>query len=82
METSERLWYMSYGSNMNPIIFEKRRGIKPRTTRCVKIPGYVFSYSYDGVPYLEPAFATCHKREETPYQCSVKHPDIQVRISL
>ena len=49
---------------MNPVVFEKVRGIKCIEHRICYAPGYVLTYGEGVVPYIEPAFCTCVKREE------------------
>ena len=61
----DHVWYYSYGSNMKSEVFCQRRGIVAQETVRCRIPGYVLSYALDGLPYLEPAFATCVKREHS-----------------
>jgi hypothetical protein len=70
----ELVWYFSYGSNMNPAVFEKKRKIKCRDFRVCKVPGYVLTYTQAMVPYSEPAFCTCVKR--SAIQCEDDRPDI------
>jgi hypothetical protein len=59
---------------MNPEVFTKRRKIHPVETRRCIVPGYVLSFALDGLPYFEPAFATCLKREGS---YNPQRPDIQ-----
>lgn len=58
------VWYFSYGSNMNPEVFEEKRKIKSRDYRVCRAPGYVLSYTESILPYLEPGFCTCLKRSD------------------
>lgn len=60
--SEELVWYFSYGSNMNPEVFEKKRKIKCRDHKLCKVPGYVLTYTESCLPYLEPAFCTCVPR--------------------
>lgn len=60
----ELVWYFSYGSNMNPSVFEERRKIKCRDFKVCKVPGYVLTYTQGMVPYLEPAYCTCVERSK------------------
>ena len=60
------IWYFSYGSNLNPEVFENRRKIKCRDHRVCYAPGYVLTYAEGILPYIEPAFCTCVKRELLP----------------
>ena len=73
-DDDDLVWYFSYGSNMNPEIFEKKRKIKCVEFRVCTAPGYVLSYSESMLPYFEPGFCTCVKRSELP--CSESKPDI------
>jgi hypothetical protein len=77
-DNEELVWYFSYGSNMNPEVFEKKRGIKCRDFKVCKVPGYVLTYAEAILPYIEPAFCTCLKRSALPDSCSDKNtrPDI------
>ena len=61
----DHVWYFSYGSNMKSEVFCKRRGIVAQQIVRCQLPGYVLSYALDGLPFLEPAFATCVKREQS-----------------
>jgi len=61
-DDEDLVWYFSYGSNMNPEVFEERRKIKCRDYRVCKAPGYVLSYTESILPYIEPGFCTCIKR--------------------
>mmetsp|Transcript_14478 Transcript_14478/g.36366 ORF Transcript_14478/g.36366 Transcript_14478/m.36366 type:complete len:343 (-) Transcript_14478:106-1134(-) len=58
----ELVWYFSYGSNMNPAVFEKKRKIKCRDHKVCKVPGYVLTYTHGVMPFVEPAFCTCVER--------------------
>jgi len=60
------VWYFSYGSNMNPQVFEEKRKIKPLDHMVCYVPGYVLTYTEGILPYLEPAFCTCVPRERLP----------------
>ncbi len=53
--------YFAYGSNMEPEVFEKRRGIKPMLSVPGVVDGYVLSFRLLGIPYLEPGFATIER---------------------
>lgn len=68
------VWYFSYGSNMNPEIFETKRKIKCIDYAVCTVPGYVLTYSESTLPYFEPAFCTCVKRSDLP--CCHSRPDI------
>jgi len=75
-EEEELVWYFSYGSNMNPAVFEMRRKIKCRDHRVCKVPGYVLTYAEGVLPYIEPAFCTCIKRSDLPSNDRDGRPDI------
>jgi len=76
-ETGEELvWYFSYGSNMNPAVFEAKRKIKCRDFVVCKVPGYVLTYAAAPVPYFEPAFCTCLKRSDLHPNDHDDRPDI------
>lgn len=60
------MWYFSYGSNMNPEVFETVRKIKCLDHRVCYVPGYVLTFTEGILPYWEPAFCTCVKRGEIP----------------
>jgi len=70
------VWYFSYGSNMNPDVFEKKRKIKCVDYRVCKAPGYVLTYTESMLPYSEPSFCTCVKRSELPSCDPNIRPDI------
>lgn len=70
----ELVWYFSYGSNMNPSVFETKRKIKCRDFRVCKVPGYVLTYTQGMVPYQEPAYCTCVERSSI--DCEDDRPDI------
>ena len=65
--TGANVWYFSYGSNMNAKVFCKRRKITAQAILPATLPGYVLSFAYDGIPYLEPAFATCCRRDDAAH---------------
>lgn len=64
-EEKDLVWYFSYGSNMNPKVFEGRRKINCRDYRVCTVPGYVLTYTAM-LPYIEPAFCTVVPRNELP----------------
>ncbi|KAI1312987.1 hypothetical protein EDD11_002808 [Mortierella claussenii] len=63
--STESLWYLAYGSNMNPKILTGRRKIIPLESRNVVIRDYWLSMDYAGVPFIEPCFASILKRDES-----------------
>eukprot|EP00535_Pseudo-nitzschia_heimii_P008631 CAMPEP_0197178368 /NCGR_PEP_ID=MMETSP1423-20130617/3664_1 /TAXON_ID=476441 /ORGANISM="Pseudo-nitzschia heimii, Strain UNC1101" /LENGTH=389 /DNA_ID=CAMNT_0042628085 /DNA_START=189 /DNA_END=1358 /DNA_ORIENTATION=- len=74
-QREDLVWYFSYGSNMNPEVFEKKRGIRCLDHRVCTAPGYVLSYSESLLPWCEPAFCTCLRRSDDLPCCRDK-PDI------
>lgn len=76
LEEDDLVWYFSYGSNLNPEVFEKKRKIKCVDYRVCKAPGYVLTYSESMLPYCEPGFCTCVKRSDLPCHQSNIRPDI------
>eukprot|EP01134_Creolimax_fragrantissima_P002347 CFRG2347T1 len=58
------VWYVGYGSNMDTHVFQVRRKITPIKTVNVTIPSHVLTFSLDGMPYLEPCFATVRHRDQ------------------
>lgn len=68
------VWYFSYGSNMNPEVFEKKRQIKCLDHKVCKVAGYVLTYADGPLPYIEPAFCSCVKRTDLPFDDG--RPDI------
>lgn len=60
----ELVWYFSYGSNMNPAVFEKKRKIKCQDHKVCKVPGYVLTYTEGVLPFVEPAYCTCVERSK------------------
>jgi len=75
-EDDDLVWYFSYGSNLNPEIFEKKRKIKCVDYRLCKAPGYVLTFTESMIPYCEPSFCTCVKRSDLPCHQSNIRPDI------
>lgn len=59
------VWYLAYGSNLNPKVFEGRRGIKPLEKRNVLVPGLELTFDLAGFPYIEPRFANTRLCKDT-----------------
>ncbi|KAF9157270.1 hypothetical protein BGX21_005143 [Mortierella sp. AD011] len=55
------IWYLAYGSNMNPKVFTGRRKIQPIESKNVIVPDYWLSFDIGGIPYIEPCFASILK---------------------
>jgi hypothetical protein len=62
----EKIWYLSYGSNMNPVVLSERRKVYPIQSLPCTVPGYELNFNYRGVPYFEPSFASIHRIKEFP----------------
>mmetsp|Transcript_12784 Transcript_12784/g.14361 ORF Transcript_12784/g.14361 Transcript_12784/m.14361 type:complete len:176 (+) Transcript_12784:173-700(+) len=63
-QNNDLVWYFSYGSNMNPAVFEQKRHITPLATRICSVPDYVLTYGEGALPYMESAFCTCIPRAQ------------------
>ncbi|KAG0293576.1 hypothetical protein BGZ96_002621 [Linnemannia gamsii] len=59
--TPETIWYLAYGSNMDPKVFSGRRKIQPIESLVVTVPNYWLSFDIGGIPYVEPCFASILK---------------------
>ncbi|KAG0048734.1 hypothetical protein BGZ83_006337 [Gryganskiella cystojenkinii] len=57
------IWYLAYGSNMDPKVLSGRRKIKPLESKPVIVPGYWLSFDIGGLPFLEPCFASILKMD-------------------
>ncbi|KAI9216237.1 hypothetical protein BC828DRAFT_393935 [Blastocladiella britannica] len=58
----DRIWYLGYGSNMNPKVLTGRRDVHPQLAVPVVVPGYALTFHCPGFPYLEPSFASIDPR--------------------
>lgn len=58
--------YLAYGSNLNSVTFEGRRGIKPVSATVVSVPSLRLTFDLPGIPYLEPRFANVQLMSEKP----------------
>ncbi|KAF9426339.1 hypothetical protein BGZ94_006654 [Podila epigama] len=58
---NETIWYLAYGSNMDPKVFTGRRKINPLESVPVIVPDYWLSFDIAGIPFLEPCFASIIK---------------------
>ncbi|KAG0248501.1 hypothetical protein BG011_010211 [Mortierella polycephala] len=65
--TPETIWYLAYGSNMDPKVFSGRRKIKPLESRVVVAPDYWLSFDINGFPYVEPCFASILKMDRSRF---------------
>ncbi|ORZ39220.1 hypothetical protein BCR44DRAFT_41213 [Catenaria anguillulae PL171] len=57
-----RVWYLGYGSNMNPDVLTGRRRVRPARAVAVSAPGYKLTFQCPGLSYLEPCFASIDVR--------------------
>ncbi|KAF9953291.1 hypothetical protein BGZ65_004773 [Modicella reniformis] len=62
-DDTQTLWYLAYGSNMNPKVFTDWRKIQPLESKAVVVPDYWLSFDLCGVPFLEPCFASILKKD-------------------
>ncbi|KAL0484498.1 gamma-glutamyl cyclotransferase domain-containing protein [Acrasis kona] len=62
--TSENVWYLAYGSNMNSKVFKGRRQIKPMQSMAARVPGWTLDFHLPSMPYFEPGMACVHRIEE------------------
>jgi hypothetical protein len=63
--TPETIWYLAYGSNMDPKVFSGRRKIQPLESLVVTVPNYWLSFDIGGIPYVEPCFASILKMDHS-----------------
>ncbi|KAF9144908.1 hypothetical protein BG015_012063 [Linnemannia schmuckeri] len=61
--SEETIWYLAYGSNMDPRILTDSRKIIPLETKRVRVPDYWLSFDLGGIPFSEPCFASILKKE-------------------
>ena len=56
------VWYLAYGSNMNPSVLTGRRRVQPVESFPCRVPAYKLDSYVRGYPYIEPAFFSISKR--------------------
>lgn len=61
--TRDTIWYLAYGSNMDPKVFSGRRKIRPIESLVVTVPNYWLSFDIGGIPFVEPCFASILKTD-------------------
>ncbi|KAG0361548.1 hypothetical protein BG005_007967 [Podila minutissima] len=61
----DTLWYLAYGSNMDPKVLTDRRKITPLESLPVIVPEYWLSFDIGGVPFIEPCFASILKIDKS-----------------
>ncbi|KAG0355646.1 hypothetical protein BC939DRAFT_456021 [Gamsiella multidivaricata] len=59
------IWYLAYGSNMDPKVLTGRRKIQPIESRPVIVPNYWLSFDIGGIPFIEPCFASILKMDSS-----------------
>lgn len=64
--TGPNMLYLAYGSNLNSVTFEGRRGIKPVSATVVSVPALKLTFDLPGIPYMEPRFANVQSVSEKP----------------
>ncbi|KAF9097191.1 hypothetical protein BGX29_008189 [Mortierella sp. GBA35] len=65
MPSPETIWYLAYGSNMEPKVFSGRRKIQPLESLVVTVPDYWLSFDIGGIPFVEPCFASILKMDHS-----------------
>jgi hypothetical protein len=76
----DEVWYLGYGSNMNPQVLTGRRRVRPRQSVPCYVPGYHLSFGVQGFPWAEPGFATiypCHGSCDSSSPSGAEQPAIQ-----
>ncbi|KAF9112659.1 hypothetical protein BGX27_003004 [Mortierella sp. AM989] len=59
----DTIWYLAYGSNMDPNVLTEWRKIQPIESKKVVVPEYWLSFDFNGVPFMEPCFASVLKKD-------------------
>lgn len=62
--SSDKVWYFAYGSNMSTETFQSHRGIVPLEAVPVRVPGWTLTFDIYGLPYSEPAFSSISRIEQ------------------
>jgi hypothetical protein len=62
LENLPESWYFAYGSNLLSSVLNGKRGVAPRQSRVVRLPGYALCFNVLFMPYSEPAMAGLRKR--------------------
>lgn len=76
----DEVWYLGYGSNMNPQVLTGRRRVRPRQSVPCYVPGYHLSFGVQGFPWAEPGFATispCRGSCDSPLPLGAEQPAVQ-----
>ncbi|KAJ3077337.1 hypothetical protein HK102_005254 [Quaeritorhiza haematococci] len=57
-DDNEYVWYLAYGSNMNPNTLSNRRKVFPKVSKGCTVPGWYLNFDVLALPYFEPSFAS------------------------
>jgi hypothetical protein len=71
----DEVWYLGYGSNMNPQVLTGRRRVRPQQSMPCYVPGYTLSFGVQGFPWAEPGFATIQPCRADSSSCSAETLD-------
>ncbi|KAG0235974.1 hypothetical protein BGW42_004429 [Actinomortierella wolfii] len=64
-DCNDTVWYLAYGSNMDPKVLTGRRQVKPIESIPVKVPDYWLSFDIAGLPFVEPCFGSILKKDKS-----------------
>ena len=67
--TTEKVWYFSFGANMNEQTL-RSRGVYPSQSIAGALPGFHMTFTYNGYDMVEPRFATIDAIDE----CNQRDP--------
>ena len=56
-DSTQKIWYFAYGSNLSTEKFTGGRGITPLAKARVRLPEWRLAFNVPGLPYAEPTFA-------------------------
>ena len=54
----QKLWYFSFGSNMDPECLTQHRGVKPTASHACSVEGFTLAFTYRGDAHC----VNCHAR--------------------
>lgn len=74
-EGQKRLWYFSFGANMDPHVLQKARQVQPSESHPCIVEGYTLAFTHRGVPYTEPSFANIEPLQWDPPAPTVQMAD-------
>lgn len=58
--------YLAYGSNLEYVTFQERRGIRPLAAVNVLCEELALTFDLSGIPYVEPCFGNVQRRDPSP----------------